>query len=60
MILDGHIHLIDAGQSRAGFRQQLAEAGVDGGVLISLPPRAFPVTARQSRSSSGLRRCCTG
>lgn len=38
MILDGHIHIENASQDRSGFAARLAQAGVSGGVVISLPP----------------------
>lgn len=41
MILDGHIHLMDATQPREPFLQQLAAGGAMGGLLISLPPDTF-------------------
>jgi len=38
MILDGHIHLGREPCDRAALGARMAEAGVDGGVLLSLPP----------------------
>jgi predicted TIM-barrel fold metal-dependent hydrolase len=38
MILDGHIHIEVAGHDRSAFLARLKQAGVDGGVVISLPP----------------------
>lgn len=45
MILDGHIHIRDLAQDRNGFLQHLGRAGVQGGIVISLPPSAFPAVA---------------
>ena len=42
MILDGHIHIKKGQVDRDEFARRLAEAGVDGGILISYPPKAFP------------------
>lgn len=41
MILDGHIHLMDSVENREELLQKLEEAGVNGGIVISLPPQAF-------------------
>lgn len=38
MILDGHIHTGDGAENREEFLQKLGAAGIDGGVVISLPP----------------------
>jgi len=41
MILDGHIH-IDKGEARyEDFIERLKESGIDGGLIISLPPYSF-------------------
>ena len=45
MKLDGHIHITDRTENRDGFLGELTRAGVDGGTVISLPPRAFPAVA---------------
>ena len=42
MILDGHIHIKKGQVDPTEFARRLAEAGVDGGILISYPPKAFP------------------
>lgn len=42
MILDGHIHIGDRTEERDGFLNALRSAGVDGGLVISLPPPGFP------------------
>jgi predicted TIM-barrel fold metal-dependent hydrolase len=38
MVLDGHIHILDAGQDRSSFFERIDRAGVCGGAVISLPP----------------------
>ncbi len=43
MILDGHIHINQNGQEgRSKFTDKLKALGIDGGVLLSLPPKSFP------------------
>ena len=42
MVLDGHIHLSHPSEDRRGFPRRLADAGVDGGIVISPPPPCFP------------------
>lgn len=46
MILDGHVHIMDGKQDRDDFAGRLKRVGVDGCVIISLPPAAFPDLAR--------------
>jgi len=46
MILDGHIHIMDGPARPEAFHEKLEEAGVAGGVVISLPPAAFPAVAQ--------------
>ena len=46
MILDGHIHIMDGPVRAEAFHRRLEEAGVEGGVVISLPPPAFPAVAK--------------
>lgn len=41
MILDGHIHIENNDMDRDTFLERLKTAGVDGGVLLSLPPDSF-------------------
>ncbi len=41
MILDGHIHITEFKSDPAAFRKRLAAGGIDGGIVISLPPPAF-------------------
>jgi len=43
MILDGHIHVMGREENRDEFLRRLRAGGVDGGILISLPPKAIPV-----------------
>jgi predicted TIM-barrel fold metal-dependent hydrolase len=45
MILDGHIHIRDKNVNSAGFLKKLSSAKVTGGIIISLPPKAFPYVA---------------
>ena len=45
MILDGHIHIRDLSEDRDGFLRELRHAGINGGLIISLPPPAFPAIA---------------
>ena len=54
MILDGHIHLGDGRRDPAAFMERLEEAGIDGGVVISLPPAAFPSIAASAPVSQRL------
>ena len=44
-ILDGHIHIRDGSDDRDDFLHKLQEAEVAGGLIISLPPPAFPGVA---------------
>lgn len=41
MILDGHIHLLNDTEGREDFQRKLRNAGIDGGIVISLPPSVF-------------------
>lgn len=41
MILDGHIHRMAISKDREPFMAQLDEAGVSGGVVMSLPPASL-------------------
>ena len=43
MILDGHIHIHGKDNDRSTFSGRLKEAGVDGGLVISMPPAALAV-----------------
>lgn len=45
MILDGHIHIRNYSEDRNGFLKKLQRSGVEGGIVISLPPKAFPTVA---------------
>jgi predicted TIM-barrel fold metal-dependent hydrolase len=45
MILDGHIHIRDAAAGRERFAAELQRAGIDGGIVISLPPAAYRTQA---------------
>lgn len=40
-MLDGHIHIFDNNIIKDGLQQRLREAGIDGGVILSLPPKSF-------------------
>ncbi len=46
MILDGHIHLSEGAPEPNKLAERLAQAGVDGGTLISLPPECFAHRAK--------------
>jgi len=54
MILDGHIHIGDGPVAPEALAARLEEAGVAGGVLISLPPAAFPAVAPPRRFAERL------
>lgn len=41
MILDGHIHVHYGEVDRAGFHAALKKSGIDGGIVLSLPPASF-------------------
>ncbi|MBN2293276.1 MAG: amidohydrolase family protein [Pirellulales bacterium] len=41
MIIDGHIHIRHGEKDPDLLMRRLAEAGMDGGVVISLPPQAY-------------------
>jgi len=42
MILDGHLHIMTDKKDHNDLAARLKKAGIDGGVIISLPPAAFP------------------
>ena len=48
MILDGHIHVGEGAEDRTTFWRELTSAGVAGGVIISLPPKAFPAVGHSA------------
>jgi len=54
MILDGHIHLLSGADDRSRFEARLRQAGVSGGVLISLPPPSFPHLAPPRSAAARL------
>jgi len=41
MILDGHIHIMGNDEGREDFETKLAQAGIDGGIVMSNPPAVF-------------------
>lgn len=41
MRLDCHIHIMDGEKNREEFIRKLQDVGIDGGVLLSLPPASF-------------------
>ncbi len=41
MFFDGHIHVMGDRKEKADFDSKMKEAGVDGGVVLSLPPAVF-------------------
>ena len=43
IILDGHIHIMSDGiENQMDFLQKLGQSGIDGGIVISMPPSDFP------------------
>lgn len=53
-VLDGHIHIGDGPEDRDDFVNRLKEANVDGGLIISLPPAAFPGIAHSAPCNERL------
>lgn len=47
MILDCHIHIFDAPPGHDCLTARMREAGVDGGLIISIPPGSFAQWARE-------------
>ena len=45
MILDGHIHIFRGDNEPAAFLQRLEQAGVSGGIVLSLAPPTFAAFA---------------
>lgn len=45
MNLDGHVHLLDGADGNGVFYRKLRASGMDGGVIISLPPASFAYLA---------------
>ncbi len=41
MILDGHVHIESAEVEQANLLERMKQAGVSGGIIISLPPQSF-------------------
>jgi predicted TIM-barrel fold metal-dependent hydrolase len=63
MILDGHIHILNGTDDRAVFRSKLRAAGIDGGIVMSLPPPSFPQLASRTPAPirlSGVLDWCRG
>ena len=54
MILDGHIHIMTDKKDHNDLTARLKKAGIDGGVIISLPPAAFPDLAPPSTPTERL------
>ncbi|NLJ87122.1 MAG: amidohydrolase family protein [Firmicutes bacterium] len=54
MILDCHIHMMSGKGNRDAFLHRLQEAGVDGGILCSLPPASFPHLGQSSTPEERL------
>lgn len=54
MILDGHIHIIGDEKDRDGFEENLKTAGVNGGIVMSIPPGVFHALARPSTPEARL------
>lgn len=55
MILDGHIHITQRAEDPQSFRKELRRAGVEGGLVISLPPPAFPAVAPSASPRDRIR-----
>ena len=45
MIFDGHIHILNHSEDRESLMMELSHSGISGGLIISLPPPAFPAVA---------------
>lgn len=54
MILDGHIHILNGTDDRSVFQRKLRAAGIDGGIVMSLPPPSFPQLAPRTPASIRL------
>ena len=54
MILDGHIHIMTDKRDHNDLAGRLKKAGVDGGMIISLPPAAFPDLAPSTSPAERL------
>ena len=55
MIFDGHIHIGEGEPDREGFSRNLEDAGIKGGVLISLPPSSFQQATHSMPASERLK-----
>jgi predicted TIM-barrel fold metal-dependent hydrolase len=53
-IFDGHIHINPGEPDPAGLVRRLGESGIQGGMLISLPPDSFGPPGRQSAFAARL------
>lgn len=63
MILDGHIHILSGTDNRSVFHRKLRATGIDGGVVMSLPPPSFPQLAPPTPASirlAGILDWCRG
>lgn len=56
MILDGHIHIGSEHDNSARFRQGIGEAGVGGGLVISLAPNCFSPGAEPGNAECAIGR----
>ncbi len=54
MILDGHIHIFEKTDNHEACMQRLELAGVDGGIILSLPPDSFQKLAPTGTASERL------
>jgi predicted TIM-barrel fold metal-dependent hydrolase len=54
MILDGHIHIMHPEVDTADFAARLERAGIDGGVVLSLPPRPLDSGGREYTTDERL------
>ncbi|NQU44293.1 amidohydrolase family protein [bacterium] len=50
MILDGHVHITSLSRNREAFIARLNQAGIDGALLISLPPGGYEESMGQAKS----------
>jgi len=62
MILDGHVHVQPGAPDAESLLSRMRDAGVSGGILISLPPRCFTRSAASAteRLENVAAWCCQG
>jgi len=54
MVLDGHIHILEKTENREEFLQRLQQAGIEGGIILSLPPTSFQQLGQTGLASERL------